>query len=50
MKNAMFWDILPSGSCKNRLLEEHITSIIKVTVSELGKALAVPRNQSKLHS
>jgi hypothetical protein len=28
MKNAVFWDVTPCGSCKNRLWEDRITSII----------------------
>jgi hypothetical protein len=37
MKNAVFWDVTPCGSCKNRVLDEHIASSIRVTrIGELG--------------
>jgi hypothetical protein len=45
MKNAVFWDITPCGSCKDRHFEERIASIIKVTkIGELGTTLAVNSN------
>jgi hypothetical protein len=31
MRNAVFCDVTPCGSCKSGLLEEHIPSIIRVT-------------------
>jgi hypothetical protein len=38
MKNAIFWDVAPCGSCG---LEEHNVSIIRVTgICELGTVLA----------
>jgi hypothetical protein len=51
MKNAIFWDVMPCGSCKNRISEECITSIIRVTrISALGTTIAVTSNQSMQHS
>jgi hypothetical protein len=42
MKNAVFLDVTPCGSCRNERLEEHIASIIKVKrISELGTTSAV---------
>jgi hypothetical protein len=50
MKNAIFWDVTPCGSCKNRcFFEERIASIIRVTrMGELGTMLAVTSNWSML--
>jgi hypothetical protein len=31
MKNAVFWDVTPCGSCKNRVLVERSASIIMET-------------------
>jgi hypothetical protein len=46
MKNAVFWDDTPCGSCKNRRFGETITSIIKVTrTGELGTMLTVTSNR-----
>jgi hypothetical protein len=42
MKNAIFWDVTLCGSCKNHILEEPITTIIKVRVGELGRTV-LPR-------
>jgi hypothetical protein len=42
MKNAVFGDVTPCGSCKNRVLKECIASIVMVKrIDELGIALAV---------
>jgi hypothetical protein len=32
MKNAVFWDVSPCGSCKNRVSEECVDSIISVKI------------------
>jgi hypothetical protein len=48
MKNAVFWDVTPCGSCKNRRLDERSACIIRVTrIGELGR-LAVTSNQITL--
>jgi hypothetical protein len=45
MKNSVFWDVTPSGSCKNNVSEECITSVIRVErISDLGTAIAVTSN------
>jgi hypothetical protein len=37
MKNGVFWDVTPCGSCENRRFVGSIASIIKVTIiDELG--------------
>jgi hypothetical protein len=37
MKNTVFWDVTPFGSCKNRVSEERSASIIRVTrIGELA--------------
>jgi hypothetical protein len=42
MKNVVFWDVTPRGSCKNRLFGELSASFIRVTrIGELGTRLAV---------
>jgi hypothetical protein len=49
MKNAVFWDISPWGSCKNRRSEEARASIIGVTrIGELGTKLTVTSNRNTL--
>jgi hypothetical protein len=49
MKNALFWDVTPCGSCKNRHFGGSIASFIRVTrFVELGTTLAVTRNRSTL--
>jgi hypothetical protein len=49
MKNVVFLDVTPCGSCKNRVSEECKASIIRVTItSELGTTLAVTSNQCML--
>jgi hypothetical protein len=35
IKNAVFWDVMLCGSCKNNVSEERIASVIKVT--RIGK-------------
>jgi hypothetical protein len=38
VKNGVFWDVTPCGSCKNRRSEEPGASFIRVTrIGELGK-------------
>jgi hypothetical protein len=45
MKNAVFWDVKPCDSCKNR----RIGGIIGAeTISELGTTLAVNSNSDTL--
>jgi hypothetical protein len=42
MKNAVFWDVMLSGYCKNDVSEKRIASIIRVTrIGELGTTLAL---------
>jgi hypothetical protein len=44
MKNAVFWNVMSCGSCKNRLSKDRIASINRVKrISELG-TLAVTSN------
>jgi hypothetical protein len=31
MKNAVFWDVTPCGTCKNDVSEQRIAPIIRVT-------------------
>jgi hypothetical protein len=46
MKNAVFWDVTPCGSCKNRRFGELSVSFIRVTrIGELGTTLTVTRNR-----
>jgi hypothetical protein len=49
MKNVVFWDMTPCGSCKKRRLGgELIASIITVTrIGVLGTILAVINNFSE---
>jgi hypothetical protein len=45
MKNAIFWDIPPHGSCKNRRFGECSTFIIRATkIGEQETTLAVTSN------
>jgi hypothetical protein len=45
MKNGVFWDVTPCGSCKNQSFGELSASIIRVTrIYELGGTLAVTSN------
>jgi hypothetical protein len=41
VKIAVFWDVMLCGSCKSRLFEEYIASIIKKVkrIGELGTTL-----------
>jgi hypothetical protein len=49
MKNAVFWDVTPCGSCKKRRKERCIASIIRVErISELGTMLAINSNRRTL--
>jgi hypothetical protein len=49
MKNSIFCDGTPCGSCKNRHFGGRYHFIIRVTrISELGTVLAVTSNQSTL--
>jgi hypothetical protein len=42
MKNGVFWDAMPCGSCKTDVSEELSASFIRVTrIGELGTTLAV---------
>jgi hypothetical protein len=47
MKNAVFWDVMPCGSSKNRISKERIASIILMArIDELGTTLARTSNRS----
>jgi hypothetical protein len=47
MKNDIFWDVTPCGSCKNRRLEEFGASFFRVTtIGELGTTLTVTISQT----
>jgi hypothetical protein len=49
MKNVVFWDVMPCGSCKNRLSEELSASFIRVTsIGELETMLALTGNRRTL--
>jgi hypothetical protein len=49
MKNAVFRDITPYGSCNNLCLGEHVASIIRVTrIDEVGTTLAATTNRRTL--
>jgi hypothetical protein len=49
LKIAVFWDVMPCGSCKNGRSEELSATIIRVTrIGELGTTLAVTSKQRKL--
>jgi hypothetical protein len=49
MKNGVFWDVMPCGSCKNRRFLELSASFIKVTrIGQLGTTLAITNNRLKL--
>jgi hypothetical protein len=45
MKNGVFWDVTPCGSCKNRVSEELSASIIKATRIGGLATLAVTSNR-----
>jgi hypothetical protein len=49
MKNGVFWDVPPCGSCENRSPEDDIASIFRVTrIGELGTMLVVTSNRNIL--
>jgi hypothetical protein len=49
MKNGVFWDVTPCGSCKTDVSEELSASLIRVArIGELGKTLAVTSNRCTL--
>jgi hypothetical protein len=49
MKNGVFWDVTPCGSCKNRRFGGTGASFIRVTrIGELGSSLAVTSNRRTL--
>jgi hypothetical protein len=49
LKNAVFWDVTPCSSCKNRRFGKSIASIIRVErISELATTLAVRIKWSNL--
>jgi hypothetical protein len=49
MKNGVFWDVRPCGSCNNGRFEELTAPIISVTrIGELGISLAVTSNRRTL--
>jgi hypothetical protein len=46
MKNCVFWDVTPCGSCESRRFGGASASFIRVTIiGELGTTLAVTRNR-----
>jgi hypothetical protein len=50
MKNAIFWDVTPCGSCKTDISEERITSIFRENRTiKLGAALTVTSNVPLKH-
>jgi hypothetical protein len=49
LKNGVFWDVTPCGSCKNRRFEGTSASFISVTrIGELGTTLAATGNRRTL--
>jgi hypothetical protein len=49
MKNGVFWEVAPCGSCKNDVSEEPGASFIRVTrIGALGTTLAVTSNRLTL--
>jgi hypothetical protein len=51
MKNGIFWDVTPCGSCKNRRFWEPSASFIRVTwIGELGTTLAATSNRLVISS
>jgi hypothetical protein len=49
MKNGVFWNVTPFGSCKNPVSEELSSFIIRVTkIGELGTTLAITSNRRTL--
>jgi hypothetical protein len=48
MKNAVFWDVTPRGSCENHVSVELDASFINVTrIDELGTTLAVTTTDAR---
>jgi hypothetical protein len=51
MKNTLFLDVTPCGSCKNRSWEERMPSMIRmIRIGELRTTSAVGRIGSTLHA
>jgi hypothetical protein len=49
MKNGVFWDVKPHGSCRTDVSEGLSASFIRVTrIGELGTTLAVTSNRHTL--
>jgi hypothetical protein len=49
VKNAVFWDVTPCGSCKNRRFGGTCASVIRVTIiGVLGTKLALTSNRRAL--
>jgi hypothetical protein len=49
MKNGVFWDVTPRGSCKNDVSEELSASFMRVTrIGKLRTTLAVTSNRRTL--
>jgi hypothetical protein len=47
MKNAVFWDVIPCGSVRTDVSDEHIVSTIRLTrIGEPGTSLAVTSKRS----
>jgi hypothetical protein len=48
-EHAVFWNVKPCDSCKNRIFGGYVVPIMKVTgISELGTTLALTSNGSML--
>jgi hypothetical protein len=51
LKNAVFWGVMPYGSCKKRRFGDRIASFIRVTrIGELGTTLAPNHPAKKYYS
>jgi hypothetical protein len=48
MKNAVFWVVTPCGSCKNRLSEERIASIISMIILVVQGTTSAVTSSNKL--
>jgi hypothetical protein len=49
LKNGVFWDVTPCGSCKNDVSEDPGASFIRVTrIGELGITQAATSDRRKL--
>jgi hypothetical protein len=48
MKNGVFWDVTPGGSCKNRRFGGSASFISVTRIGELRTTLAVTSNRSRL--